>query len=144
MPTFDVQVSADAYGIAQFPYIVSVDAVVVGEQFLTWPAGLFKIEDGASFTWSVGAHDQMIGGERQRIQTAGKWAEVSTRMIWWGADAVTMRAWLLAAQASAWVVNNPPLWGSPALAYGRWSRRVEMTTEPGILSADIVAVLSWE
>lgn len=144
MPTFDVQTSADAYGAQQYPYLVVVDAPIVGESFAVWPAGLFNAQTESNFVWSVGAHDQMIGGERQRIQTAGKWARMSARMNWSGADATTMRTWLLAVQSSAWVVNNPQIWGLPSVVRGYWADRVEVNTEPGTVWADIEAVISWQ
>ena len=144
MAVGDVIVSADAYGAQQFPCLVAIDAPIVGDAFLVWPAGLFNVQDEANFVWSVGAHDQMIGGERQRIQTAGKWARMSTRMSWGGANAATMRAWLLAAQSSAWVVNNPQIWGLPSVVRGYWSERVEVNTEPGMIWADIEAVIAWQ
>ena len=64
MPTFDVQTSADAYGAQQYPYLVVVDAPIVGESFAVWPAGLFNAQTDSNFVWSVGAHDQMIASSQ--------------------------------------------------------------------------------
>ena len=98
MPTFDVQVTADAYGEQQFPYVVEVDAPIVGLAEIVWPSGLFSLQPSTSLDFSAGESEQMLAGYRQRIQTAGKYAVLSGRLEWGGADSATMRQWLLAAQ----------------------------------------------
>ncbi len=144
MPTFDVPVSADAYGQQQFPYIVEVDANTDGLPALVWPAGLFYLQPSTSLEFSAGSSDQMLDGNRQRIQTAGKHAIMSGRMEWGGAESVTMRAWLRAAQGWPWVARDVPLLGSTVTVRGYWMRQYSVVTEPGVVWVDCEAMLTWE
>ena len=144
MPTFDVQVTADAYGEQQFPYVVEVDAPIVGLAEIVWPAGLFSLEPSTSLDFSAGESEQMLGGYRQRIQTAGKYAVLSGRMEWGGAESATMRQWLLAAQYWPWVAHNVPFFGSTVSVHGHWLQQYSVITEPGRVSVDIEALLTWE
>ena len=129
----------DLAGVAFLPYTTAGVCDLQGAQRLRWPDGLFGLADGSSALVAVGESYQVLDGERRALLNAGQSVDIAGRMLWSGADATTMRAWLLLAAYHEWVAYGTSIAGTAGDYAGAWTSPLSVRQEYGVLSLDFDA-----